>query len=710
MAILGKIRKSSSILILLIGLALFAFIIQGLIKNSGSLFRPSRDYVGKVNGEPIPTLEFQQRMSDLQKQYGPRYPHSLLMRNVWDQFVNQKLLESEYKKAGILVPKDRIYNMMKNDPGLRRMFTNKQGVFDENAFINYLDNINASKEENPKAYEAWRKYQEGLKETAGRQIFGALVRSALQPSLNEGKWEYHRQNDRVDFDFVVVPYSQIPDSLFKITTQDVENYIKKHKDLYQTKASRDFSYVKFDFKPSKSDYRAVENKLNELINGWVEYNKKTDKNDTVPGFKNTPDVEAFVNKYSDQVLPVRWYGEKSLPADVKDTLLKLPKGGVYGPVLRKNAYYVYRILDKKEVPAKATASHILIAFKGAVPGVTRSEAEAKKLADSLYAVLKRKPAKFKEFVEKYTDDQGSKTKGGTYKDFPFEQMVEPFSEYVFTHKKGSLGLVKTRFGYHIIRVDDLSKDKQTVVKLAQLVKEVNPSEETLDSIYTQAAQFQLKAKKAGDLVKAAKEAGKVVMPVKKVHRFETNLPGLGDQPAIVRWLYNDKTEKGDIKRFEVKDGYVIAQYTNATPEGLMPVSEAMVLVKPILLRQKKFDYVKDKLTGKDLNEIAKKSGGQHGTVHDAGLDSPYIPGLGKEPKVVAVALVVPLNKISKPVKGEYGAYVVKPTKKTIAPDVKTYASFVLQVKQREEKNAVKNILEGLKKNAKIKDNRKILGY
>jgi len=142
----------------------------------------------------------------------------------------------------------------------------------------------------------------------------------------------------------------------------------------------------------------------------------------------------------------------------------------------------------------------------------------------------------------------------------------------------------------------------------------------------------------------------------------------------------------------------------------MPVSEAMVLVKPILLRQKKFDYGKDKLTGKDLNEIAKKSGGQHGTVHDAGLDSPYIPGLGKEPKVVAVALVVPLNRISKPVKGEYGAYVVKPTKRTIAPDVKTYASFVLQVKQREEKNAVKNILEGLKKNAKIKDNRKILGY
>ncbi len=711
MAILGKIRKSSAALIGLIGLALFAFIISGLIKNAPALFRPSREYVGKVNGEPIPTKEFQAKTAQLQKQYGPRYSNMQIMKLVWNDFVRQKLLESEFHKAGIIVPDDRIYEKMKNDPGIRRMFTNEQGVFDENAFINYLENIKAAKDENPQAYQAWTDYQNQTRKSEGEQIFQSLINAAIQPSLEEGKWEYHKQNDKVDFNFVVVPYSSIPDSIIQITEEDIEKYIKTHPEQYKTEETRDIAYVKFPFEPSREDFNEVKQKITELINGWEVLDNQTNQTKKVPGFKDTGDIDGFIKQYSDQVLPVRWFNLSSLPKDVKDTLAKLPKGAVYGPVLKKRAYYVYRIVDRLDnIPKTAKASHILIAYQGSAAQSNLTKEQAKKKADSLMAVLKKNPGQFADLAKKYSDDPGSKTKGGDLGDFSFDRMVEPFSKFVFTHKKGDLGLVETRYGYHIIKVDDQSNEKTSAVKIAQLIKEVEPSEATLDSIYTQAAEFQMKVKKAGDIFKAAKESHKQAFPVKKIHKYESHFPGLNDQPRIANWLFNKKTEKGDIKRFETEDGYIIVQFTNKTPEGLMPASEAMVLVKPILIKKKKFEMVKDKLQGNNLDEIAKKSGGQKGKVTGASIESPVIPGLGKEPKVVAVALIVPESEISKPVEGEYGAYVVQPFKKEIAPDIKSYAAFVEQVKQKTERGALNKIVEALKKKAKIKDNRQVIGY
>ncbi len=712
MAILGKIQRSSGVAIIVVGLALFAFLIMGLLKNSSSLFRPARDYVGKVNGVKIPTKEFQEYRANLQKRYGANYSGSLTMRQAWDYFVNKELLQDEFKKTGVIVSDDRVFDVLKNDPNIRRMFTTPQGVFDENQLIDYLEKINDSKNINPRDYQAWQQFVKGIKENEGRKIFTYLVRGALNPTVKEGEWAYRKETDKVSFDFVTVPYSQIPDSVVQVTEDDIKNYVAAHPDKYKVKESRDLLFVKFENKPSKSDYATVRAKIQSLIEDKVVFNEKTNKNDTVPGFRHTTDADAFVKKYSDNYRPVRWFTADELPKDIADTLKKLHKGDVFGPYLRKDKFFVYKIVDRKDnVPATADASHILISYKGTgIPGVTRSEDEARKLADSLLNVIKRNPSKFADLVKKYTDDKASVAQGGAYKDFSFGKMVEPFSEFVFTHKKGDIGIAKTRFGYHIIRVDKLSKEKTSLFKLAELSKNVEPSEATTDSIYAQVAVFTQQAIKDGDLNKTAKAKGKSVMPIKKVYRYEANLPGLGDQPELVRWLYNKKTKVGDVRRFETKDGYVVVQYTGRTPEGPMPVSEASVLVKPILLKQKKFAYIKDKLKGHSLEEIAKNSKGQKGHVEDVTLDAPMIPGMGKEPVVVAVAFVTPIGKISDPIRGEYGAFVVSPTKITPAPKLDSYYPYVAQLQRKESNNVLNRILTALKDKAKIKDNRPALGY
>jgi len=714
MAILGKIQKSSGLLIGMIGLAMFAFIIMDLLQNSSSFFRPSPEYVGKVNGEKIPTNEFRERMQALQQQYGPQVSSHQIMKMTWDQFVREKLLEDQYKKAGIIVPSERVYERMKNDPGIRQMFTNEQGIFDENAFLNYLDEINATKDQNSEAYRLWRDYQNSLKQIEGENIYRALVKGAINPTMKEAAWEYHKENDKVTFDFVVAPYSSIPDSTIQITEKDVKDYIARHADLYKVDASKDILYVRFENKPAERDYKEAADELKSLLEDKEVFDEATGQTVVQKGFRNigADEIDEFLRTYSDEYKPVLWRLSQDLPLNIRDSIMNLPVGGVYGPVRVPGKLTMYKVVDRREnVPVKAKASHILIPYQGAWgANTTLTEEEARQKADSLLAVIKRNPAKFEELARQYSQDPGSAARGGDLGEFAYGTMVEPFNDFVFGGKKGDLGIVKTRFGYHIVRIDDLSKEKDTAVKLAELVRHVVPGEQTLDSIYTAAAEYYAAAKQAGDLNKVDKQYYKKPMPIKKIKRYEVNLPGLGEQPAIVSWLYDKKTKKGDIRRFETTDGYIIVQYTDETPEGLMPVSEAMVLVKPMLLKEKKFELLKEKMKGNTLDEIAKNSNGQKGTATDVTLASPMIPSIGNEPKVVAVAFIVPEGELSKPVEGNFGAFVVKPVKKTKAADLENYYSYLAQLEQKEQAALMERIIQALKDQAEIKDNRVILGY
>ncbi len=711
MAILGRLQKSSSLVVTMVGLALFAFVIMGLLKNSRSLFRPSTEYVAKVNGEKIPTIEFKKRMESMQKQYGPNYPATTIMKQVWDQMIKEKLLESELKKIGASVPSDRIFERIKNDPQIQRMFTNEQGVFDENRLIDYIEQLKESKDVNPQDYEVWQNFEKNIKNIEAQRIFANLVQSAITPTIKEGQWAYHKENDRVSFDYVMVPYAKIPDSTVQISDSDIKQYLKEHADLYQTEEGRDIAYVKYEFRPSKSDFEEVKQEVNKLLQDQVVYNETTGKTDTIPGFIHTSEVEEFLKQHSDELKPIRWYTSKDIPRNI-DTLLHLNKGQIYGPVLMRDKYITYKVVDKKtNIPEKAKAQHILISYATAPnPLNQRSEEEAQKLTDSLYQIIRKNPAKFNELAKQYSDDSGSKIKGGDLGEFTFGTMVPPFNDFVFSAKKGQTGKVKTRYGYHIIKVNDLSKNKVDAVKVAEFVRDVDPSEQTLDSIYALAAKFTVELKKEGDINKTAQKLGKSVMPVKNIRRFDSNLPGLGNQPAIASWIYNEKTKVGDFKRFETQDGYVIVQLTGKKDKGLMPLEEASVLIRPVLIKKKKFEMIKESMKGATLDEIAKNSGGNKGKAKDVTLAQPIIPAVGKEPVVVAVAFAVPLNQISKPVEGAYGVFVVQPFEKHIAKDLENYYAYIQQVKKERQANFFNRVFEALKKKAKIKDNRVILGY
>ncbi len=709
MAILGQIQRRSSVLIMIIALALFAFIIQGLIKNSSSLGKGNVNVVAEVDGRKISRKDFQQKVALLQKR-NQRLSTMQAVNSVWNQVTKVAVLNNEYDKLGIDVPQDRVHQLVVQNPSIKQYFTNDQGVFDENALNEYIDGIYKAQKSNPEAFAQWKNFEDDLLEAEKEKIYTDLIKAAVNPTLKEGEWLYHYENDAVDFKYAAVPYTSIPDSLVKVTKSDIQSYIDKHKDEFEAAEARDIEYVFIPIKASAKDKQRVIEDLKKLIDDSEEFDANApDKKKIVKGFKNTDDSEAFAQLHSDIKQPARFMFKNQLPKSYADTLIKLNAGDVFGPYEFNNQIYLSKVLETKMLPDSAKAAHILVAYKGAMranPAINRSKEAARKKADSILKVVKKNPAKFADYAKKLSDGP-TKTKGGDLGWFTYGQMVPEFNDFVFNGSKGKIGLVETSFGFHVIKIDDLTQPEKAV-KIVSIVRNVEPSQETETEIFTEASKFAGEAIGTKDFEKFAKEKGYTAKPVMKLGRFEDNIPGLGQNREIIRWAYNKDRKIGDVTKFDTENGHVIVYLTGMRDKGLMTPEEASPRVKPILIKQKKAEIIKKKFTGNNLEEMAKNADAKIGVATGVTLKNPIIPGYGKEPKVVAKAFVLKPDEISNPIDGNKGVYVVKTLKITKAPDIKNYMPYVEKLKKQQETAIGSKVVNALKDKADIEDNRAMI--
>ncbi len=709
MAILGQIQRRSSVLIMIIALALFAFIIQGLIKNSSSLGKGNVNVIAEVDGRKISRNDFQKRVALMQKQ-NKRLSNMQAVNTVWDQVTKEAVLNNEFEKLGIDVPQERIHELVTQNPSIKQAFTNKQGVFEENALNDYIDQIYKSEKSNPELYAQWKNFENSLLESEKERIYTNLVKAAVNPTLKEGEWYYHYENDAVDFKYAAVPYASVPDSLINVSKSDIQAYVEKHKELFEMPESRDIEYVFIPLKASEKDKENVMEELKKLIDDREEFDANaTDKKKIVKGFKNTENAEEFAQQHSDFKQQARFYFKNQLPKPYADSIINLNPGEVFGPYKFKDQVYLTKVLETKNIPDSAKAAHILIAYKGALranPAISRSKEEAKKKADSLLRVVKRNPAKFADYA-KAASDGPTKTKGGDLGWFTYGQMVPAFNDFVFEGKKGKIGLVETPFGFHIVKINDLTQPEKAV-KAVSIIRTVEPSQETENETFAQASQFASEAMETDDFEKLAKEKGYTTKPVMKIGRFEDNLPGLGQSREIVRWAYKKDRKIGDVNKFDTEKGHVIVILTAKRDKGLATPEEAALSVKPLLVKKKKGEILIKQLKGKTIEEIGKDPKAKVGTATGVTLKNPIIPGFGKEPKVVAKAFALKIDQVSDPIDGNRAVYVIQTKKITKAEDIKNYLPYVEKMKKENEAGISSRIVEALKEKADIQDNRALI--
>lgn len=698
MAVLSKIRQRSLLLILVIGFCLLAFII-GDIFNSGG-FNSTSNYAGSINGKDIPIEEFRMKVANAeQSQQGVTQTQAA--NRVWEQEIALALLTDEFEKLGLRVGEKHILENFKSNPniGQNPMFQNEKGEFDEGKFKEYFKT-------NPEQMASVKGLEKDAELNAKYQIYSTLVKAGVFTTEAEGKMAYEMEANKVTFDFVPVLYSSVKDSEVKVSDQEIVDYMKKNEKRYKADEHRVIEYVVISDKPSKEDENQVKTQVDALLKGRAVYNNQTGKNDTLPGFRSATNIAEFVNANSDVPYDSTYIAKSDLPTAHAEQLFNLPQGEVYGPYIFNDYYAISRSLGRK-AGAKAKGSHILISYQGTqVPNMreVRTKDEAKAKAEKMLAEALANPAAFASLASANSDDSSAQ-QGGDLGYFSPGQMVVPFNDFVFNNSIGKIGLVETDFGYHVINITD----KQDAIRLATVARKIQTSDATADQLYQVATKFEMDAKSKG-FAAAAKEANLTVNAPVVAGVMDESFGAIGNRREIIRWAYQNDTDEGDIKKFEVPNvGNVVAKLTKINKEGLLAIDEARPTIEPILKNKKKAEILKNKLKGSSLADIAKSAGASVMTATDVSLQNPSVPGAGLEPKVVGRAFNSAANKVSAPIEGNVGVYVIMTKAVTKAPALQSHVDYVNRVKSQRMSSSSR-IIPALQEEADIEDNRPMFSY
>jgi peptidyl-prolyl cis-trans isomerase D len=701
MAVLENIRKRTTVLILIIGLALFAFVISGVFTSSNFGGEKVGSSVAEINGEDISIDEFRQEVEVASNRVGPTASSMQVVNQVWENKVRQTILGEQFEDLGIGIEQDQIVDFLRTTGYAQNpQFQNQNGQFDPNIF---KQTVADWKVNNPAQYSAWLQTENEIVQLAKEQTYFNMVKAGVGATLKEGELDYKLANEKMDIKYVRVPYTSIPDSTINVTKSEIADYVSKHNEEYKQDPARDLQYVYFQEKPSEADQNAIKEEITKLLDDTVEYNSQTDRNDTIKGFRNTKDVTAFLDRYSDTKFDTIYKAKKNLPSSVADTLMSLNIGQIYGPYKDGNSYKISKMIARKP-NGSVKASHILLAYTGATranPAVTRTKEEAEAKAKELLREAKKSGVVFAELARDNSDGP-SAPNGGDLGYFQKGVMVPKFNDFAFNNNEGSIGLVETDFGFHVIKIDD----KEDVVQIATISREIVASEETINTLFTNATKFEMETTDDESAFSAlAKKEEYVVRPVNKIKALDENLPGLSNQRNIVQWAFNADTEVGDIKRFNINNGYAVVQLTGSYAKGVMSAEDASVLVLPIIRKERKAAKIIADNKGKDMSAIASDNGVSISNASALTVKSPTIPGAGSEPVVVGTAYGMAAGSTSGLIQGNTGVFKIEIIKKTEAPKLDNYSVYANALKTGAASRVNTAVYNALKDGSEIKDKR-----
>lgn len=689
MAILNSIRKRGVFLIIIIAMALFAFVLGDILKSGGG----GGDFettAAVINGEEVSRSEFMTKVENYQRSRGANFPQSQAMKVVWDSEVRQILLGQQADELGLLVSDDELSEQIAASLANSPQFQDENGAYSEAKMIEYAASVNQFPNSDEKAQ--WDTFINGIKTNIVQNRYIQLIKSGMNTTLSDGKQQYHFENDKINIEFVHVPYTSIADEDIAVTDEEIRAYIQSHPDQFEIDPIIDIEYVSFVEEPSLEDIEAAETAMNTMA----------------ADFKTAEDVELFVGNNSDNNFVDRWYYPNSIPASLRDTIMSFAVGDVYGPYKVDNNYNVTRVLQKRQLPDTVQARHILIPIgPNATDSITRTQEQAQSLADSLFTAVKANRGKFEDLAKNFSGDLATTEKGGDLGTFGYLKYasIAPLNDFLFQTDKGEVGVVETSYGYHVVEILD-RKNMTNVIKYATVTKEIEPSEETLSLVFSEAARFE-EAVRAGDFGTVATEKGLTPRPVNKIGEMDSNIPGIGDNRSIVSWGFNEETEVGDIKRFDVGETYVIARLTRkSTEKALMSVAEASATVTPIIRNEKKAAKIRASISGSTLQEVATSQNVTVKTANAITRSAPIIPGVGSEPYAVGAAFGVADGESTALIDGENGVLQIRVLSKEVVPDIDNYVSYINSLNSANTIPAVGNkVFEALKEKADIQDNR-----
>lgn len=704
MAILGEIRKRSWLLVGVIALALFAFLVNP--DTIDKVFGKNPNILGKVNGEEITRDEFNDQLFILQQQAQQQgQPAKGLEEQAWQLLVQSKLIKQQFEKMGLKLTDDVFWSQLQYDP----IFAQNQQYFDEKGNFKLQEiksEIEKAQTSNPENYGFWLKNRKAIEYRMMARMFFSNVTAGITTSKKEAELMMKFRDEMANIDFVKVDYLEFSKkNNVKVTTQDLADYIKQHPTRFKATASRNIAYAYFPATPSAQDDAATLNEINKL------YLKGTDASNGTENFQNTKNDSMFVELNSDVPFIPQYVSLNQIPQELKGKIATAAIGQTFGPYKEQNLYVVSKLLDKKASDS-TLSKHILIAYKGAERSTaTRTKEAAKKTADSLLAVIKADPAKFAQGLKLSDEPNAVERNGSVGWTTPSSPFAPGYLKFLADNAKGTTGLAETSFGYHIINVED-KKSGSMAYKIAHLAKNIKASDKTENKVLTQATRFiqQTEGKSFNQFKNLAEKNKYIFNNAKAVGRFQGTLPGLNtDKDAdVITWAFDKKREIGDTDIFTVEGSgdRIVAYVVGKQDEGLADPETVRDQIEPIVKNKLLAKKIVEKINaGKytSLDQVAKAFGTSKASA-TVNLFNPGVNG-AMEPKVAGAAFGVAANKLSQPIEGMTGVYLLvkkSVTTNKLPGDIKQIVQAITQQNSQQFTGA---LLKSLQDNATIKDYR-----
>ncbi|MFO7722804.1 MAG: peptidylprolyl isomerase [Bacteroidales bacterium] len=678
MAVIGAIRKRSTLLLIIIGGALVLFVLSDFLSNQGGGRRNKIEPVAEVYGDEINFREFDfeiQRQIELTKERNPDYaPSGMDLFQLRQQQFQTKVkdyiylkhckdlgiaLDNEYSTVPAISAAEFRDMLMGNDPHpeIRRVFTNQEtGQFDAAQVRSVLDN-----QDQMDAVQRlqWHLFIEEIKKERLATKYKNLVAKSFYYPTALAKMAYHDSRDEATFRFVAKRYETINDSLVTLTDADYEKYYNEHKKEYDRDAQATLNYAVFEARPTPSDVAAIEARFMALFGN----------------FQEAEAPELFVMANSHDGYDSTWFKKGMLPLMLDSLLFNTPKGTVYGPYVETNKYKAAMVIDAIERPDSLRASHILIAYSGAEragENVVRSQTEAELFADSLLNEVKANGALFETLASTISDDAFARTKAGDLDWFNESTMAPEFSAAVLQNDVGEFVLAQTIFGYHIIRVTG-KKDFARQVRVAVLTQDIEPSKETIAAEFARASRFANSVSSIETFEEGLEKEG-VAGAEAVVNKDMYSVQSLVDGREIVRWAFNKETKPGETSRmFEFPDKYqyVIAIVKSRKDKGLWPLDEELKKnMEPLVKREKKYEMIAGEMKKAgttDLYQLAAKMDLQVDTA-TISFNMSNLMNYGPEGRIIGAAFGIPEGKVSEPLKGIISAFMLVVDEKVVATE------------------------------------------
>ena len=703
MAILNSIRKRGVFLIIIIALALFSFILADVIRNGGFSSEKSLTTVATINGETLTRDIFMKQVELTQRNLGENGTTAQAMNMVWDRELRNVLQQQQYDALGLTAQKEQLEESLRMGLASNPTFQDADGVFSSLKVQEYIANVKAT---NPTAYQQWLDYENNLKSGALQTTYYNMIKAGMRSTLSEGEQEYRYQNDKINMQYVYVPYTSIPDTDVSVTDSEIEAYIRKNAADYEQTPQVDVQFVSFSEAPSDADIADAETAITSLLKDREVYNSNINATEILKGLENTQDYQNFINDNSDVPFQDRYFFKSDIPEAIAEDLFATPLNGIYGPYKLGNNNNISKVIGITQMPDSVQSRHILIRYQGsfrASDAITRSKEDAKAMADSIAGVLKRNKNKFEALAKTLSDDKSNSDNGGDLGYSGPGKLTKDFNDFIFDNKTGTLGVVETEFGFHVVEVQE-QKNKQKAMKFATISKEIEASEKTLNEVFANASRFEVAAQK-GDFSQIAKTQELALKPVNKIGALDATIPGVGNNRSIVNWAFGEDVSVGDVKRFSILDGYVVVQLTRKSPKGLMSIAEASSLVMPKLRNAYKAKQIMATISGDDLDAIASSQGITVQNATAITMAAPTIPGAGAEPEVVGAAFAKAAGETTSLIAGEKGVFKVRVTAVNNAPALENYASYANQLNSAATPAVNTKVYQALKNAAEIEDNR-----